>query len=139
MAGSSGAIASSHRRADAVPRHQWGKLTANILASWLRSDLRSSLVISAAESGQKRTWAQHDVMASARSQSIQGVGPLGVSQLCSLGVQSVAHSLHLTLCSLNPEDVPPEQCRALSHLWGEGSIVPLCSFLKIALCFVVSC
>lgn len=78
------------------------KLAANIFASWLHSDLRSSLVISAAESSQKSTWTQHDVMASARSQSIQVVGPLGVSQLCSLGMQSVTHSLHLTLCKSEP-------------------------------------
>lgn len=67
-------------------------LQTHLLPGCAQTWLRSSLVISAAESSQKRTWAQHDVMASARSQSIRGVGPLGVSQLCSLGVQSVAHS-----------------------------------------------
>lgn len=122
LAGPLRAIASSHRRTDAVPKTKGlyttgEKLAANIVASWLHSDLPSFLVISAAECSQKRTWTQHDVMASARSQSIQGVGPIGISQLCSLGMQSLTHSLHLTLCSSNPEDMlPSEQCCALSHL-----------------------
>lgn len=102
LAGSSRAIASAHRRTDAVPKTKGlyttgEKLAANIGAFWLHSDLRSSLVISAAECTQKRTWTQHDVMASSRSQSIQGVGPLGISQLCSLGMQSVTHSALNTL------------------------------------------
>lgn len=52
LTGSSRAIISSYGRADAVPKtkelidHR-GKLTTNMLPSWLHSDLPSSLVVSA--------------------------------------------------------------------------------------------
>lgn len=97
LAGSSGAIASSRRRAGAVHKttglYTTGeKPVTNVFASWLHSDLRSPLLISATESSQRRTCTKHEVMASARSQSIQGVGPLGVCAAPLTG-NAVSHSL----------------------------------------------
>lgn len=95
------------------------KLATNIFASWLQSDPQSSLVVSDTGSSQKRICTQQEVMTSARSQSIQGAGPLGLCSDPLTENTSVTHFLHLTLCSPSLEDrSSSEQCCALSHLYG---------------------